>query len=516
MRSCFVAISAKFIHSCLGMQWMASLAEPIDEVLYVELSVNQTARELLRQIPQAERYFFSAFVWNRNMCLHLMQDLRKLYAGCEIYVGGPEGRARPEEYLQHADGIIIGEGESVLLDLLQGRDNKHIYRGGLLPVPNRESSLNHPYPFAYIEPNKIVYYETQRGCPYKCSYCMSATEQGLVYAPMEKVKAELLRFIEMEVPLVKLVDRTFNSNEAHALEILEFIRVHGKKTRFHLELAPYLITERLLEALRKAAPYIQVEIGFQALQSEVLRSIDRPAYSPQTLHHFEKLMKLPLHRHVDLIAGLPKMGMKEIKETFNYLYDQAPDELQLGFLKLMPATPLFEMRQFYGLVASSEPPYEILSTPWLSFQELNHLKGVEEIAQLINQKDFAFTMHYLREKQTAFELYDALARSLPQEQTTLENRLHQVEAVLADPMLKHYLELDYHRKKRHRKHLFLQAEPLAITEMLTEPLLGRILRCLPDLDTTRLQQRIAVYRSAVLAPFVLYDYLHGETYLLEE
>lgn len=495
---------------------MASLAEGYDQVTYVELSVNQTARELLRRVPEAERYFFSAYIWNRSLCLHLMQDLRKLYPGSEIYVGGPEGQAHPQEFLQFAEGIIIGEGESVLLDLMQGRENPHMYRGGDLPAPNREKTLQTPYPFAYLEMNKIIYYETQRGCPYKCSYCMSAREQGMVYAPMDKVKEELLRFMEMEVPLVKLVDRTFNSDEARALEVLAFINKHNRSTHFHFELAPYLLTEPLLEALRQGALFFQVEIGFQAFQKEVLHAIKRPAYSPRALHQLEKLMKLPLHRHVDLIVGLPFMGMKEIRETFNYLYNLAPDELQLGFLKLMPATPLFENRARFGLIASSEPPYEILCTPQLSFDQLNHLKDLEGIAALLNQKDFPYTMHYLTQEHSPFDVYAILGRALPKEHTTLENRLRQVADVMNDEMLKHYIELDYHRKKRYRKFLFKENEPLNVSQLLREPMLSRIKEHIPDVETSKMQQRIAVYRSAVLAPYVLYDYLQEKTFLLEE
>lgn len=516
MKSCFVALSAKFIHSSLGLQVMASLAGAYDEVSYVELSVNQTARELLRQIPEAERYFFSAYIWNRSLCLHLMRDLRRLYPHCHIYVGGPEGRAQPEDYLQAADGIIIGEGESVLIDLLEGRDNVHIYRGGELPAPNREKRLDYRYPFEYLQDNKIVYYETQRGCPYRCSYCMSATDQGLVYAPMDKVKADLMQFIERGVPLVKLVDRTFNSDEARALELLRFLIENQGSTRFHFELAPYLLSDALLEVLAEGADLFQVEIGFQAFQKHVLHAIDRPSYSDRALRQLEKLMKLPLHRHVDLIVGLPNMGMKDIRETFNYLYALNPDELQLGFLKLMPATPLYDKAEQYGLVASSEPPYEILRTPQLSFAELNHLKAIEQVAELLNGRDYPFTMGYLLNTATAFDVYDRLAQALPVAQTTLENRLRQIADVMADPLLAHYLELDYHRLRRHRKELFGLGRTLSVTEILEPKRLRQVLDCIPDLEVPRLQQRIAIYTSAVLSPYVLYDYDKQCAYLLEE
>ena len=518
MRLHFIAINSQYIHSCLALQGLAELARPFGDVVLSEFSVNQDYRSLLAMIAPADMFFFSAYIWNRRFVLDMMQDLGRLYPEAKILVGGPEAQTTPDDFLAHCDGVFLGEGETALQDYLSGRLPESLHTRERPGVIQRETRLDFAYPFSLVDPKRIVYYESQRGCPYHCSYCLSAEVDQLVDAPLAKVKADLRRLVELGAKLIKLTDRSFNAKPARCLELLDFFGTFDQDISFHVELSPYGIRREQIEAIKRLpAGRLQVEIGFQALQPKVLAAISRPAYSPTVLALLDELMKLPIHRHIDLIAGLPGMSLADVGETFDYLFSLRPDDLQLGFLKVLPGTPLGRQAKLLGLVHSTAPPYEILQTPDISFSELNQLKLIEGLAGWFYPQTFPATFDYLADRLSSpFAFYQALADDTTTGSSSLENRLRAVAEKLADPMVQEYLEIDYHRRRRHRKQLFFHGRKVALRDILNTPLIDQVVELIPGIDIKKLDQRISLYRTKTDYPYVLYDYDQAKTYFLGE
>lgn len=517
MKYTFIALNSQYIHSCLALQQMAKIAQAYVSVELQEFSINQDYRTILQLIAPADVYLFSCYIWNRRMLLDLMQDLRKLQPDATILVGGPEAQTHRDQFLEVADGVFLGEGETPLKEYLEGKLPQALHTKAQVGQIQRESVLDFEYPFEWVDPKRIVYYETQRGCPLHCSYCMSAEVDQLVDAPMDKVQSDLKRLVAMGARLIKLTDRSFNAKPERCLELLEFFGQFEAPVTFHVELSPYGLSEAQIEAMRRLPPgRLQFEIGFQAAQTQVLKNIQRPGYSPRVLDLLERVMALDMHRHIDLIAGLPGMSFQAVGETFDYLFSLQPDDLQLGFLKLLPGTPLYRQREYWGLVASEAPPYEILRTPDISFAELNRLKQLEQLAAWFHPQSFPSSFEYLADQiSSPFAFYLALLDDTLLENRSLENRIRRVQALWGDEQLKEYLELDYHRQRRHRKHLFFSGRRVSVGDIIRSDLLERIKAHIPDLDEKRLEARISLYRTG-LGVLALYDYAEAKLYLLEE
>ena len=518
MKYTFIAINSQYIHSCLSLQGLAELARPFGDVCLHEFTVNQDYRAILQLVEQADCYFLSCYIWNRQMVLSLMQDLKKIYPGARVYVGGPEAQANRDDFLNWGDGVFLGEGETPLLELLAGSTPKSLHTKQQTGVISREDRLDFPYPFSWVDPDRIVYYESQRGCPYHCSYCMSAEVDRLVDRPIELVKSDLSRLVDMGAKLIKLTDRSFNAKPERCLELIDFFGQFEQSVTFHVELSPYGLNQATIDAIsRLPKDRLQVEVGFQALQPHILQAIQRPAYSERVFTLLKQLMALPLHRHIDLIAGLPGMSLADTAETFDYLFSLRPDDLQVGFLKVLPGTPLASQAGLLGLVSSSSPPYEILRTRDISFQELNQLKDIEALAKWFHPQAFPATFDYLEPNiESPFAFYRQLAQEDSISQKSLENRLRQVQARLGDETVKEYLEIDYHRQRRHRKHLFFRDRRLTIHQIRQGGLLEMIQSKIPDIDPQRLEERISLYRTNTSHPLILYDYDQGKTYFLGE
>lgn len=446
MKVLLVAVNAKYIHSNLAIYSLKANSGVYEsQIQLMEYSINQYPEEIFRDLYQqkADVVCFSCYIWNIGIIEQVAGWLYQVAPQTRIWFGGPEVSFDVKERLQRCaflEGVMYGEGEETFQEMMavwngdqkisrvQGigyRHNLTKYVDGpgdgdavICMNPPRDfvdmSRLN----FVYTKPedfkNKIIYYETSRGCPFQCSYCLSSVEKKVRFRDIELVKSELQQFIDWEIPQVKFVDRTFNCKREHSMEILKFIKAQDKgKTNFHLEVTADLLTEEELELMATLRPgLIQLEIGVQSTCPETLREIRRYV-------SFEKLSNIVkriheghnIHQHLDLIAGLPFEDLERFKQSFNDVYALKPEQFQLGFLKVLKGSYMRERSADYGLIYRPEPPYEIMATKWLSYDDLLILKGVEEMVEVYyNSCQFENSLDWLEKKfDTAFDMYHALA-----------------------------------------------------------------------------------------------------------
>ena len=442
MNILLVAVNAKYIHSNLAVYSLKASAGAYGPMVRLaEYTVNQPKDDIFRAVysKKPELLFFSCYIWNREIILSLAEDLKKVLPETAIWAGGPEVSYDAEQFLQENPafaGVMCGEGERSfprLLEYYAGSEGSLaeipgiVWRGkdGEAKAGKAPEILDMDgLPFVYETPfvrekekafeNRIIYYESSRGCPFSCSYCLSSIEKGVRFRNTATVKKELAFFLEKRVQQVKFVDRTFNSRHSHALEIWNFIREQDNGiTNFHFEIAADILTDEETELLRKMRPgLVQLEIGVQTVNEETLAAIHRTG-------SFEKIAKRVrqiaegrnVHQHLDLIAGLPFEDFASFRHSFNAVYSLGPQQLQLGFLKVLRGSEMHRRAEEYGIVYRSSPPYEVLKTRWISCDELLRLKEVEEMLEVYyNSGQFAHTIEAL-EKEFAepFDLYAALA-----------------------------------------------------------------------------------------------------------
>lgn len=451
MKFVLAAFNAKYIHTNPGLYSLRAYAaqygkmddwDPISDIVLLEYTINQRQEEILRDIykQKPDVIGFSCYIWNIEQILSLAKDLHKLMPQLPIWLGGPEVSYHPDEVLKgypELTGIMIGEGEETFLELLQyykerldsdweskGRTLESIKglvirkEDEIFYTPAREPLDLDRIPFLYDElsdfEHKIIYYESSRGCPFRCSYCLSCLDKKVRLRNMETVKRELDFFLKNKVAQVKFIDRTFNCNRQHAMEIWHYIREHDNGiTNFHFEIAADLLQEEelaLLQTLRPGA--VQMEIGVQSTNEDTLREICRQADIPKLAEAVLRLHKgNNIHIHLDLIAGLPFEDYESFSHSFDDVYAMAPQQLQLGFLKVLKGADLEKKCEEYGLVYTDRPPYEVLCTRWLSFEEVSRLKQIEEIVELYyNSSQFAYTLPYLMQFfDRPFSLFERLA-----------------------------------------------------------------------------------------------------------
>ncbi|NCC01105.1 MAG: DUF4080 domain-containing protein [Clostridia bacterium] len=435
MKILLVAVNAKYIHSNLAVYSLkANCGKWESQVELMEYSINQYPEDILQSLykKQADIVCFSCYIWNIQMIEQVAEWLKMVAPGIQIWLGGPEVSFDVKERLEKwsfVDGIMYGEGESTFGDLMACWNNTtdaeaidgigHRHSDGTVDIhPPRDfvdmSLLN----FVYTRPedfeNKIIYYETSRGCPFQCSYCLSSVEKQVRFRDTELVKEELQQFIDWGIPQVKFVDRTFNCRREHSMEILHYIKEHDRgKTNFHFEITADLLTEEELVFMAGLRPgLIQLEIGVQSTNPETLKAIRRHV-------SFEKLSEIVrrihqsknIHQHLDLIAGLPFEGLERFKQSFNDVYDLKPEQFQLGFLKVLKGSYMREMAEEYGLIYRPEPPYEVLATNWLSYEDILALKAVEDMVEVYyNSRQFENSLEWLEKYfSSAFDMYEALA-----------------------------------------------------------------------------------------------------------
>ena len=475
MRFLLAAVNAKYIHSNPAVYSLRAYAERFcsalsrepassdrtarAEIEIAEYTINQPFWEILADLygKKPDAVGFSCYIWNRGMVFDLIRELSKVLPHVPVWLGGPEVSYDPEETLSalpSAAGVMIGEGEETFRELMklyadelpssfgtssEAPDSPEetpawplpdqirgiAYRtrpGGVVRrTPGRQAVPLDEIPFFYGEQNeindfqdRIIYYESSRGCPYRCSYCLSSIDKTVRFRNVELVKKELQFFLDKKVPQVKFVDRTFNCSHAHAMEIWSYIREHDNGvTNFHFEIAADILTEEELALLRSLRPgLVQLEIGVQSTNQDTLKEIRRAADWERLKEIVGKIREgRNIHIHLDLIAGLPLEDMESFQHSFNDVYSCRPDQLQLGFLKVLKGSHMHEKAEEYGVMYTDFPPYEVLCTRWISYADILTLKRVEEMVELYyNSAQFTHTLPVLESCfLSPFGMYRALA-----------------------------------------------------------------------------------------------------------
>lgn len=419
MKILLTAINAKYIHSNLAVYSLRAYAKkyaalPKDcEIALGEYTINHSVSYILEQIykEKPDVLCFSCYIWNMSYVEELIEEFHKLRPEVPIWVGGPEVSYEVEDFLkQHPEvsGVMVGEGEKIFCELcgyyaenrpdkIIGQEKQKILIGGRKPLDM--STI--PFCYDKIEDfkNRIIYYESSRGCPFSCSYCLSSVDKQLRFRDTELVKKELQFFIDKEVPQVKFVDRTFNCNHTHAMEIWRYLKEHDNGiTNFHFEISADLLTEEELELIATMRPgLIQLEIGVQSTNEATIAEIHRTMKLKRLKEVVQKIQEAGnIHEHLDLIAGLPYEDYDTFAKSFDEIYALKPNQLQLGFLKVLKGSYMYEHAKEYGICYRNRPPYEVLKTNWLGFDEVIRIKRVEEMLEVYyNSGQFEVTMKLL-------------------------------------------------------------------------------------------------------------------------
>ena len=435
MKILLAACNAKYIHSNLAVFNLKSYAREYgSRILLREYTINQQKDDILKDIYRShpDVVCVSCYIWNITFVKELMQDLKKILPEVPFWAGGPEVSYDAEEFLQKNPafyGVMLGEGEETFLELVRHYEEGSVSLENIAGIVYREEngSLHNngwrpimdlsQVPFAYEDledfRNRIIYYESSRGCPFSCSYCLSSVDKKLRFRDLSLVKKELQFFLDHQVPQVKFVDRTFNCKHDHAMAIWQYIKDHDNGvTNFHFEISADLLREEELQLMKTMRPgLIQLEIGVQSTNPQTIRAIHRTM-------DFEKLTEIVnqihsfrnIHQHLDLIAGLPYEDYDSFHRSFNDVYALHPQQLQLGFLKVLKGSHMKEMAQDYGIVYKEQEPYEVLGTKWLPYEDILRLKMVESMVEVYyNSGQFQNTLDYVETLFTdPFTLYEKL------------------------------------------------------------------------------------------------------------
>ena len=435
MKILLVACNAKYIHSNLAVYDLQAYASDYaDHIVLKEYTINQQKDDIMRDIylEHPDVVCVSCYIWNISFVKELMADLIKILPGADFWAGGPEVSYDAEKFLTENSefkGVMVGEGEETFKELVGYYVEKNpqnlkdmtgiCYKDGDRIIHNgwRQIMDLSSIPFIYKDlsefKNRIIYYESSRGCPFSCSYCLSSIDKKLRFRDTETVKKELQFFIDNKVPQVKFVDRTFNCKHDHAMAIWKYINEHDNGvTNFHFEISADLLREEELQEMSTMRPgLIQLEIGVQSTNPDTIKAIHRTM-------DFEKLKGIVdrihsfgnIHQHLDLIAGLPYEDYDSFRHSFNDVYALKPQQLQLGFLKVLKGSHMMEMCREYGIVYKTQEPYEVLSTKWLDYDHVLKLKTVENMVEVYyNSGQFQNTLEYLENFfQDAFSIYERL------------------------------------------------------------------------------------------------------------
>lgn len=440
MKILLIAVNAKYIHSNLAVYCLKSYAagQGIQTEL-AEYTINHRQEDILADIyrRQPDVAAFSCYIWNLEYIKALAADLHKLLPETEIWAGGPEVSYDAEAFLNEMPklrGVMKGEGEKTFAQLARlytecGREAIEYLtecrgivwrdKSGVI----HENEANEPMdldevPFVYndLRPfdNRILYYETSRGCPFSCSYCLSSIDKRVRFRSMELVEKELQFFLDSRVPQVKFVDRTFNCSHRHAMAVWDYIKDHDNGvTNFHFEIAADLLNEEEIALLSTLRPGLaQLEIGVQSTNPDTIREIDRVMDFEKVAERVSQVAGAGnIHQHLDLIAGLPFEDFDSFVRSFNDVYRLKPEQLQLGFLKVLKGSKMHCRAADYGIVYHERPMYEVLFTKWISYEELIRLKAVEEMLEVYyNSRQFSRTMEVLEQEfEHPFAMYQALA-----------------------------------------------------------------------------------------------------------
>ncbi len=439
-RILFVAINARYVHTNLALLYLKKISGKGVETDIAEFNISQHAYDILAEIcsHDPDVVAFSVYIWNVRLVKELVSDIKKVLPVAKVILGGPEVGYNAEQWLDNygsLDYIITGEGEQSWLALLE---SDFSYPGKILSHKNKHLS-EIPFPYASLDremfKDRIIYYESSRGCPYRCSYCISSRQDvRLEFRKWETVQQELLFFIREQVPLVKFVDRTFNADPEFARDIWGFLKKESRQTRFHFEINPLLLSAEDIEILKDVPQELfQFEIGVQSTNRQTLQEIRRQGEWLTIKEKIAALLKntsIPVH--LDLIFGLPYEDYQSAQRSFNEVYNLKPHHFQPGMLKVLLGTVMKEKAADYGLKYQQEAPYKIIANKWLSFEELISLQNIEHLVNnLFNSHKYIRTLENLVElAETPFRLFSGLQQYWKARQINLWQKDWQKTALL--------------------------------------------------------------------------------------
>ncbi|HBH3656309.1 TPA: B12-binding domain-containing radical SAM protein [Clostridioides difficile] len=439
MKILLTTLNSKFIHTNLAIRYLKEFVRDLIEVSMKEYTINNDLDYILKDIYKNEYdiILFSTYIWNVGDIVKLCDNLKKIRPNTKIALGGPEVSYDSYEAMKKydfVDYILYGEGELIFRDLvlhLQGKMeindiNGLVYRQGNEIIVNKPMELLQnldeiPSPYENLNPkeyeNRIVYYESSRGCPFNCQYCLSSTIPGLRYFSLDRIKSDLKALIDARVSQIKFIDRTFNANRKVAMEIMDFLMKNDNGyTTYHFEVTAYLIDDKMLEFLADCKEGLfQFEIGVQSTNEKTLDAVGRRDDFKKLSHVVQTVASYRnIHQHLDLIAGLPYEDYKSFENSFNDVFNLGIEHLQLGFLKMIKGTGMRKVADEHGFKYKDYAPYEFLYNNYISYEETLKLKDIEDILErYYNSKNFVLSMRYIIGrfyKQSPFKFFEVFAK----------------------------------------------------------------------------------------------------------
>ena len=425
------AINSQYVHLNLAVRYLKKYVEKNSDlkVEIYETNINNQLLNIIKDIYELapEKIIFSTYIWNKEYVFEIVRELKKVLPNVEIILGGPEVSFEWEKTMREnseIDALLIGEGEKVFLNFLTKKSDKVlglVYReGNKICFNGSEKIIENldiiPFPYddeELLEKTKIFYYESSRGCPFSCSYCLSSIDKTVRYYSLERVKEDLKRFLDSPIRLLKFVDRTFNLRKERYMEIWRFLLENYREgITFHFEINANIFDEETLDFLEKVPKgYFQFEIGVQSTNPATMKAINRNNILEKLAHNVKRISR-NIHLHLDLIAGLPYETYEIFKDSFDYVHNLKPEMVQLGFLKLLKGTQMYDEAEKYGYKYFSKPPYEVFSNEFINFSEIIKLKNLEKVLDYYyNSEKFSKSSSFIIENnyESPFDFYEDIA-----------------------------------------------------------------------------------------------------------
>lgn len=424
-------INSQYVHLNLAVRYLKKYVEANSDlkIEIYETNINNQVFNIIKDIYELnpDKIIFSTYIWNKEYVVEIVRELKKVLPNVEVILGGPEVSYKWEKFMANmpeVDALLLGEGEKVILNFLTKKDKKAlgvVYRengeiifNGIEPIIENLDIVPFPYEDWELEDRtKIFYYESSRGCPFSCSYCLSSIDKTVRYYSLDRVKKDLKRFLDSPIKLLKFVDRTFNLKKERYMEIWKFLLENYREgITFHFEINANIFDDETLDFLEKVPKgYFQFEIGVQSINPETMVAIKRNNILDKLAHNVRRISR-NIHLHLDLIAGLPYETYDIFKDSFNYVYNLKPEMIQLGFLKLLKGTQMYDEVEKYQYKYYSKPPYEVFSNKFISFGELVKLKNLEKMLDYYyNSEKFSYTCDFVIKNNfdSAFTFFEKIA-----------------------------------------------------------------------------------------------------------
>ncbi len=562
MKLILTSLNSKFIHSCLSIRYLEGMVKDLVETETREYTINQNIDYIVSELYEENPDIigFSTYIWNLNETLEICEILKKVRPNIKILLGGPEVSYDGPSLMEKnpdIDYIIYGEGEEsireFIIGLKEGKSllgiNGLIYRDEDKIVENPPRQLLKdldliPSPYSGRDigeelENKIIYYESSRGCPFNCKFCLSSTIKGVRYFPLERVKEELGLLIDWKVKQVKFVDRTFNANKKYAMEIMNFImEKNPENMNFHFEVTAHLLDDEMLDFLSSVKEGLfQFEVGVQSTNEKTIEKIGRTTDFPKLREVTKKIESFGrIHQHLDLIAGLPYEDYRSFGKSFDDVYEIKPEKIQLGFLKLLKGSELREDESLYGFKYLNKPPYEVLENDFISYGDILRIKRIEEMVEkYYNEEYFKYSIDYIMDNvyESAFEFFQDLGDYFANESySKVSNSRQKLYIILyrfyrdkAFPnidLFKEVLKLDFVMNNKGSKipneigSYKIDIDKNQIHQLLKdEDILSGYLNEYRDMPTKKLIRNVDIHKFSTSIDYVLKEDLEGgEIHLL--